>query len=281
MKKKVLAALLALTVACMFALTGCMPGLSNATQKMPIMEASIDKVFTVGSYGGTKLLVVNLNVKNNTEVNLAVIGVQMYASATLDEKNLASSYISEDNPEALSWSANIAPNSEGPAQVVFELPASEGVVHLTMTVDSLDRTDMIVILDETFDLSGVEAVVSESEFEVKVTDAIITDDGEGKDILVLYVTFTNNSNSPISYGSAIGTELFQNDIALKSGYLPYKHPLADNDLSSNTYTDIKKGASIEVMLVFDLYDSKSPVEIKLIDRQSYDNAVLFEKTIQF
>ena len=280
MKKKVLAVILSLTIACMFTLTGCLPGLPGSSQKTPTMEASVERVFTVGSYGGNKLLVVNLNVKNNADYNLSAMTVQMYAQANLNGSPLASSYLTESSPEALPWATTITPSSVGQSQLVFELPATEGVVGLSITVDTLDYSGTVVILDESFDLSGVEAVVSESEFDVKVTNAIVTDDGEGTDLLVLYVSFANNSASAISYGSAIGTELFQNGIALKTAYLPYKHPLADNDLSSNSYTDIKTGATIDLMLVFSLYDAKNLVEIQLTDRQTIDYAVILETSIE-
>jgi len=280
MKRKVLAIILVLVVTCVFGLAGCGSGGPGPAQKKPTMEASIDKVFTVGSYDGKKLLVVNLDVTNNSDFNLSATSVQMYATASLDGKTLASAFLSDSNPVALPWTSSIGPGAEGPAQLVFELSATEGMVDLSIAVDSIDYTDKIVILDESFDLAGVEAVVSESEFNVKVTNAIVTDDGSGKDLLVLYINFTNNSDSAMSFSYAINANLFQNDIALKRAYLPYNHPLDDSDLSSNTYTEIKKGASIDLILVYDLYDAVNPVEIQLVDMQSYDYAVILEKTIQ-
>ena len=67
---------------------------------------------------------------------------------------------------------------------------------------------------------------------------------------------------------------------MKNGYLPYNHPLRDRDLDSNSYTEIKKGASIELIEVYELNDATAPIEIKIIDRQSFDNAVVLEKTIE-
>jgi len=279
MKRKTLTAILALTMACMLALTGCFPGLPGASQKTPLMDASVERVFTIGSYGGKKLLVINLNVTNNTDYNMTALTVQMYAQASLNGASLATSYLSDSSPEAISWGNSISPGSTGLGQLVFELPSTEGVVDLIITVDALDYSDMIVILEDSFDLAGVEAIVSESEFDVKVTNAVVTDDGEGTDVLVVYITFTNNSDSATSFSYSIGTEFFQNGIALKTTWLPYRHPLIDNDLTSNRSTDIKTGSSIDLMLVFSLYDNKNPVEIQLIDRTTIDNVVLLETSI--
>lgn len=267
----------------MLALTGCIVSQNPAPKqgsKEPSMEAVVTKVFTTGSYDGSTLLVVNLNVKNNSDVVLPAIVIQMYATATLDGKTLPNAYLPNDNPNALNSSASINSRSEGPAQLVFELTSTKGTVDLAISVETLDYSSTVEILKESINLASVEAIVSESEYEVVINKATVTDDGEGKDLIVLNITFTNNSDSAKSFGSAVGTELFQNDIALKSGYLPYNHPLADSDLRSNSYTDIRKGASIDLQVVYELYDTTNPVDIMCVDSRSYDRAVILEKTIK-
>jgi len=242
------------------------------------MEASIDKVFIVGSYSG-ELLVINLTLKNNADYNLSPYAAQMSATATLDGKPLAMGYLPDSNPHALPSSANIAPGAEGPGQLAFELPAKEGIVELLINSDTLSYTDVIEILNETIDLATVEAEVSESDYEVAVKDVTVTDDGEGGDLIVMTISFTNNSSEATSFGSAVNLELFQNDMSLKRGYLPWRHPLDDDDLSSNSYVDIREGASIDVQVVYELYDTTSPVEIKAVDSWSFDKAVILDKKI--
>ena len=254
------------------------PGLN---QKTPSLEASITRTFTTGSYDGTKLLVIDLDVKNNTDTNLTAGVISFYSTATLDETVLVEGYIGTDNPNALPTMATIAPDSSGPSQLVYTLPdASEGTVELVITVDSTDYSDTIEIVRESIDLASVEALVSESEYVVVINNATVTDDGEGKSFLVLNITFTNNSDTATSFGSAIRTTLFQNNIALKTGYLPYNHSLSDSDLSGNSYNDIRQGASIDLQVVFELIDATSSVELTCVDAYSYDNAVILEKIIE-
>jgi len=279
MKRKVLVVILAISVACTLTLTGCMFGGLGGGQKTPSMEASIEKVFTTGGYDNETYLVFNLNVKNNTDLVMSGSMIQMYASATLDGQSLSSDYLSSTNPYALDGLSSIAPGATGPAQLVYLLPATDGTVSLVITVDTVDYSGSIEIMNETINLANVEALISESDFKVSITDAIVTDDGEGKDVIVLYISFTNNSDSAESFGTAIDSQLFQNNISLKHGYLPYNHPLDDDTLWSNEFTDIKNGASIDLMVVYELNDNTNPIEIKLIDRRSFDNKVLLEKTI--
>ena len=276
MKRRVVLMVFALSCACVLGLMS----IACFGPKAPALDATIAKTFTTGSYDGTTLLVVELDVTNNTDTIMPASVIQMYATATLDGKTLSEGYLSSDNPNALPMTSSISSKSSGLAQLVYILPSTEGAVDLVINVDSTDYSSTIEVLNESIDLANVEAIVSETDYEVKINDVTLTDDGEGKDLIVLSISFTNNSDSGTSFSSAINTELFQNDIALKSGHLPYNHPSHNSDLSSNSYTDIKKGASIELQVVYELNDAKNPVEIKCIDSSSYDKAVILEKKIE-
>jgi len=279
MKKKALIMALALCLACSFTLVGC-KGLLGGAGKVPEFEASIEKVFTTGNYDGSTLLVINLNITNNSDLQIPSAGLGFNASATLDGKTLSEDFLGLNHPEAVDMTATIAAKSQGIGQLVYKLPETEGVVELVISPNSLDYSKTIEVLRESIDLSKVEAVVSESGLDITVNSVTLTDDGEGKSLVVLDITFTNNSKEALSFGGAINTELFQNNIGLKSGYLPYNHPMADNDLNSNSYVDIKQGASINLIEVFELLDDTNPVELTCADYRSYDQAVILSKTIE-
>ncbi|MCL1797045.1 MAG: DUF5067 domain-containing protein [Eggerthellaceae bacterium] len=272
MKRKILAVVLALSVVSLFPLTGC-------GSPKPMFDASLDKVFIAGSYDGT-LLVVNLNIKNNAQTNISGSMAQLYATATLDGKTLGSAWLSDKHPEAVDAYASITPQAEGKGQLVFDLPAgAEGTVELVITVDTLDHRGVVEVLNESINLADVEAIVSESEFEVVVNSVTVTDDGNGKDLLVLNVTFTNNSADAVSFGGSVKTQLFQNGIELKMGWLPFNHPLEKEDMWTNSSVDLKQGLSIDIQQVYELQDSKSPVELTYTDWASLENIVVLEKTI--
>ena len=296
MKGKVFVKVIALvlSVACMSTLVGCFGaiggsggsggtggsgGLGGNNSKEPALEVSIEREFITGNYDGSKLLVIDLKIKNNSDYNEYGTGIQDYTKATLDGKTLSSAYLSDKNPNAISYSAVIAPGEEGPGQLVYQLPSTEGTVDLVISVRTVDYSGTVEVLSKSIDLAKTKTIVSESEYKVVLENMVKTDDGNGKDLLVLYITFTNNSDEAKSFGSAIDVELFQNDIALKTGYLSYKNSLYDNDLLFNSFTDIKKGASINLQLTYELLDAKSLVEFSCKDMWSYDRAAILEKVI--
>ena len=85
----------------------------------------------------------------------------------------------------------------------------------------------------------------------------ITQDYDRKDCLVLYFTFTNNSEQAASPTSNSYLQLFQNGVECNSTIL-FDGPEECN----NAYTEVKKGASITYAEVFEL-KSKGDVEIEL------------------
>ena len=281
MKKRLVMILLAICLATTsVTLAGC--GSNQQSQRANVgLEASVAEVFTTGmSYNNTTNLVINLLVKNNFETNYTVLLLQGGSSATLDGSPLAAGYLPEDSPYALSWTNMIAPGSEGQGQVVFELPAKEGIVELTIVSETTDYKDIVEILSMTIDLAAVEQIAQESEFEITLDAVYYARDDDGKDCIVLDMTFTNNSSNPTSYSSSLKTELFQNGISLKSGYLSYRDSLSDWDLISNSFTDIKQGSSIEFRAVYVLYDRVNPVEMTIKDASDYHNVfVIFEEVI--
>lgn len=275
---------------CMCMLAGCA---GKKIGKEAPYEASVDKVFMCGSRDG-ELLVVNLNVKNISKDYINASSVTYDITAKLDGDSLKTGYLSEENPNYLSYDEKIAAGEEGKVQAVFELgnltpentdkedtEDTAGKVELLGVTYAQGGEGQVEFLKETINLSEVETIKSESLYELSIDNVVKTDDGEGKDIVIIDMTFTNNSEEATSFGSAINMEIFQNSVALKSGYLPYKHPSRDDELESNRFLDIQKGATLKVREVYQLNDPAKPIEVKATDYESYDQAPILEKEIQF
>ena len=247
----------------------------------PQYEATVDEVFTCGTYNGTAL-VVNLDATNNTDEYLDNYTISYNLVATLDGTVLSTSYLGSDNPYAIA-DAKIKGGESAVVQAAFDLSGVEydedSELELELTAYTIKDYKTVGVLEETISMADVEAKVSESEFDVTIDNVTVTDDGDGNNIVVIDYTFTNDSDEATSFSMAVEEELFQDGVQLQSGYLPYNHPMYDEIDSSNSYTDIKAGASIQVREVYEL-KSDSNVEIKLTDRSSFDNAVIMEKEIQ-
>ncbi|WP_162610847.1 DUF5067 domain-containing protein [Gordonibacter sp. An230] len=268
--------------ACLAAVLACgLLACSPAKSTTPMVEASITRTFIVDTYDGT-MLVVDLDVKNNSEMSMpaGMVGLT-YAKASQNGQQLSSGFLSDDVPGALASGGDaIAPGGSGKNQAVFVLSQQDGTVDFKIEAETTDYSNVVEVVSQSIDLASVEKVQSEPEFDVTVDDVLVTDDGEGKNLLVLEMTFTNNSDSAASFGSLVRPALFQNGVELKSGYLPYNHPAYDNERSSNTYTDVKQGASLAVQVAFELVDAETPVEMELIDAASFDQRVFLDKTIE-
>lgn len=275
-KNGIIGAFLILGALCM--LGGCSSLTKNTKAQAPF-EAKVKKAFICGSYNGD-VLVVNLDVKNTSKEYVDGNMVSYAIEAKSEESTLKPSYIGEKNPNYIS-PEKIATGKSGVVQAVFELgDAKEEEVSLLGVTHSQKSGDQVEFLKETLDLAKVERVVSESAYELTIDSATASDDGDGHDIVILDMTFTNNSDAAVSFGTAINLQLFQNKIELKTGYLPYKHPSYDENLESNTGVDIQTGASLKIRRVYILNDKSMPVEVKAVDYSSYDQASILEKEIQ-
>ena len=267
-----------------FLLTGCGGKKAEEEKKeegTAEYSAKVNEVFTCGSYDGT-VLVVNMDVTNNTDTYMESSHPTYDLEVSVDGTVLSDSYISDENPYYVA-SKKIAAGETGIAQAVFDLKKvdykDDSEIKLILTAYTIEDYKQITVMDETMTMADVEAKVSESEFDVSVDNVTITDDGEGHNVIVIDYTFTNNSDEATSFGSAVEANLFQDGVALSSGYLNYKHPLADEEGFEKAYTDVKSGGSVKIRSVYQL-TSSSNVEIQLIDRISFDNAEILNTEIK-
>lgn len=246
----------------------------------PEFDVRVDRTWTTGSYGGKRMLVLDCTVRNNGEESVPLdYAAYSCATAAQDGAALPEGFLPSEAPGALPMElGNLAPGAEGRAQVVFEL-RGDGPVEVVIAPSTLDGKSTAEVYRETLDPSRIEKVESESSFGIEVGGASVTDDGEGKDLVVLELAFANNADEPQSFSSAVDMQMFQNDVELRQGYLPDRHPSYDEAKDANRTTKVKKGASVEVQAVWELLDASAPVEVRAIDQASYDQRVVLEKTI--
>ena len=230
--------------------TGC-----GKSGKAPY-EATVSKVFMCDDAYTGSIIAINLDVTNNTGDYISAYTPVYEMTASLDGANLETAFLLSDNPEAIDNSQMIAAG---------EL--------------STDGKSQITVLEQDIDLSTVEKVVSEAVYDVTLDDKKLTDDEDGNPLLVLDLTFTNNSSKATSFGSAVEMQMFQNGVGLTSAYLPYRHPMYDEEMYGSDYTDIQPGNSIAIRRVYGLNDLDSDVELSCIDFDSFDQKKILEETI--
>lgn len=244
----------------------CLTGCGFIGTKKPYVATVTDSIRlrTDSTYSkADSVLVINLDVENKSKDYLDPGSLAYDASASLDGTPLDTEYLSDYCPVYVSTNA-IAPKEHGTVQLAYKLgsPDAEGTVSLLML--SYGKKKNIKILETTVDLADVDYYVIPTDYELQIDRAFTTDDGEGNQLLALDMTFTNNSSTAES-PSAARLSLFQNGVELNSGYLPYRHPESNDELSSNSYTDIQPGKSISYRMVYTLQDDS---EVEFSAKQS-------------
>ena len=255
--------------------TGC-----GKSGKAPY-EATMSKVFMCDDAYTGSIIAINLDVTNNTGDYISAYTPVYEMTASLDGANLETAFLLSDNPEAIDNSQMIAAGETGQAQAAYLLPdgVTEGTLSVLVVALSTDGKSQITVLEQDIDLSTGEKVVSEAVYDVTLDDKKLTDDEDGNPLLVLDLTFTNNSSKATSFGSAVEMQMFQNGVGLTSAYLPYRHPMYDEEMYGSDYTDIQPGNSIAIRRVYGLNDLDSDVELSCIDFDSFDQKKILEETI--
>lgn len=262
------------------ALAGCgggSPAIAGPTPQVEVLE--VEKTFTIGSYDET-LFGMDIRIRNNGDSAISgsiIAGID--AVAEQGGKELQTGWLSEDITD-VAGDSDVNAGEEGTVELLWTLENEEDPVTVRIEPYDTEYAEKVEVLNEEYKLADTEKIVSEASFDVTIDKAEVTDDGEGGNLLLLTMTFTNNSDEPTSFSMAVEPQLFQAGIELQWGYLPYGHPASNDDLEMAGSTEIKSGASIQLMEVYELQDAESPVEVKLIDYMSYDRRAVVDTTIE-
>lgn len=92
------------------------------------------------------------------------------------------------------------------------------------------------------------------KYVLDVNEYVINTTEDGRNVIALKYSFTNNDDDEQSFYGGIDDSVFQNGIKLNKAY----------DFQYTNYeTYIKSGASVDVILVYELIDTTSDVEVQL------------------
>ncbi len=109
-------------------------------------------------------------------------------------------------------------------------------------------------------------------YQVDIQSCRLAKDFEGKDVVIVKYLFKNvSSNNAAAFYIAIDESVYQNGVGLNEAFI-----LADsaNYSSDNQTKEIKKGASIEVEVAYELNDTTSDIEVEVKELISFNNTVI-------
>ncbi len=118
---------------------------------------------------------------------------------------------------------------------------------------------------------SVDATQSQSnlgDYQVEILSCRLAKTWDDKPGVIVKYKFTNNADNPISFVAAFDCEVYQSGVGLNEAYM-----MADSAEYSldNQSKDIKKGASFEVEVAYELNDEVTDIEVEVKELFSFSD----------
>ncbi len=121
-----------------------------------------------------------------------------------------------------------------------------------------------------------DSKTSLGDYTIVISSCRLAMDYQGEKVAIIKYKFTNNADEATAFYTAFDAEAFQDGVGLNKAYV-----LKDSAKYSadNQTKAIKKGASINVEVAYELNDSKTPVDVEVKELFSFDDKVI-KKTFE-
>ena len=110
------------------------------------------------------------------------------------------------------------------------------------------------------------------DYKVEIVSCRLAKDYGGKDVVIVKYNYTNVSNdTATSFMVAVDDNVYQNGVGLNRAII------IDDSVNYNSddqMKEIKKGASLEVEIAYELNDTTTDIEVKVSELISFDDKVL-------
>lgn len=115
---------------------------------------------------------------------------------------------------------------------------------------------------------SAESGANLGEYMVEIKSCRLAKDFENKPVVIVKYSFTNNSDEPTAFYLAFEDHVYQNGVGLNEAYI-----LDDsaNYNSDNQTKEIKKDATIDVEVAYELNDSETAIEVELEELFSFND----------
>lgn len=116
------------------------------------------------------------------------------------------------------------------------------------------------------------------QYSVTIDGCRLAKDYDGKDVVIVKYTFTNVSDDePASFMWSMSDKVFQDGISLDRAIVSGDEWNYDSD---NQMKEIKKGASIQLEVAYELNDTTSNIEVEVSEMFGWSDTVI-KKVFQF
>ena len=117
-----------------------------------------------------------------------------------------------------------------------------------------------------------ESISNIGKYNVEIKSCRLVKDYTGKDVVIVKYLFTNVSDDDAtSFMVAFDDQVYQNGVSLNASYF-----LDDsaNYSADNQTKEIKKGASLEVEVAYELNDNTTDIEVEVKELFSFNDTVV-------
>lgn len=119
-------------------------------------------------------------------------------------------------------------------------------------------------------VNSTEALTNLGNYNVEIHSCRLAKDYQDKDIVIVKYIYTNvNGNNPTSFMIAFNAEVYQNGVGLNESYFVSDNA---NYTADNQTKDIKKGATIEVEVAYELNDISTDIEVEVTELFSFSDS---------
>ena len=109
------------------------------------------------------------------------------------------------------------------------------------------------------------------EYKVEIDSCRLAEDYEGKDVVIVKYIFTNNSDDSTAFYTAFDDTVYQDGVGLNESYVVDE---SANYSADNQTKEIKKGASLEVEVAYELNDTTTDIEVEVKELISFSDDVV-------
>ena len=106
------------------------------------------------------------------------------------------------------------------------------------------------------------------KYNIEIKSCRLAKDYDGKDIVIVTYSYTNNSENPAAFTFTFDDSAFQNGIGLPKSYFVSD---SANYNSDNQNKEIKKGATLDVEVAYELEDTTSNIEVEVKELISFSD----------
>jgi len=116
--------------------------------------------------------------------------------------------------------------------------------------------------------SATESKANLGDCNIEIKSCRLAEDYEGKKVVIVTYGYTNYDETATSFMMAVNDQVYQNGVGLNESYFVAE---SANYSSDNQSKEIKKDATLDVEVAYELNDETTDIEVEVTEFISFDD----------